>query len=179
MPALITFKPLRVPASKLPDPAAVEKYLGDALKAFAKDLESDFLETVATWDNKPKFVITYSIVGNKVSYTVYTDSKPYAYVSGGAKKHSLMPKNKKALLLLGKRTRTLTLESWVKVGLIMKPNVRTKTFTTGVFVARVKKHPGIKKRDYPGKIMRKRRPEFSARMHAAIRVALARNGQGK
>lgn len=177
MNQLFAFKPIRVPASRLPDPDAVEKYLGEALKSFAKDLEKDFKDTVSKWDKKPRFKITYQIIGNKVSYTVYTDSKQYLYVSGGTRKHGLEPKNKKALKLIGVRNKTLSLVSWVTVGLIKKPVFKTKSFTTGVFVRHVK-HPGIKKREYPKKIMAKRKPEFSPRMHAAIRAALAKNGQG-
>ncbi len=170
--SLITFKPLRVPASKLPDPTKVEKYLGDALNAFGRDLKKDFEATVTNWQDKPKFVVSFQVTGNKVSYSVYTTSKIYSWVSGGAKKHTLSPKKAKALKLVGTRMATLRLLSWVTVGLIKKPKITTKTFKTAIFVANVKKHPGIKKRDYPKQIMAKRKPEFSPRMHAAIVVAL-------
>jgi len=171
---LFTFKPIRVPLSRLPDPDLAEAILLGELQAFAQDLKSDFEATTSKWRTKPKFVINVSLSGNKATYTVYTSSKVYKWVSSGTKKHPEAGKRKFALKLALTKLNTATKITWITKGAIKHPKLVTRQFMSAVIVAYVKRQ-GIKARNYPQAIMRKRKPEFSPRMHAAIQRWAAAN----
>lgn len=175
---LITFKPIRVPLARTVNDQELYDALIAEVNSFAKDLKADFEETTSKWKKKPKFAVEPKTQGNKVTFKVYTNSLIYFMVSSGTKRHKIYARRAKALKLAGvKRSRSFSLETWTRVGLVNVPSVTTRHFTSQTFSKYVK-HPGIKKRDYPAKIMRVRKPTFSPRMHKAITAAILRKKAG-
>ncbi len=175
---LITFKPIRVPLARTVSDQELYDALITEVNAFARDLKTDFEETTSKWRKKPKFTVEPKTQGNRVTFKVYTSSLIYFMVSSGTKRHKIYARRAKALKLAGvRRSRSFTLESWTTVGLIKVPSTTTKHFTSQTF-SKFVKHPGIKKRDYPAKIMRVRKPTFSPRMHKAITAAILRKKAG-
>lgn len=74
-------------ARVLPD---LEQIIIDTLEKTAKLVYQDFLRTVATWDEKPRFTTTYSSDG--FTAIVATDNEVYGYVNSGTKPHVITPK---------------------------------------------------------------------------------------
>lgn len=171
--AKISFKPIRIPEYRIRNNELLAAALEAEAIRFAEDMKKDLEAIVKDWSaaKKPKFVVSVRITGNKATFTVTTNSKIFMYVSGGTKRHAEYPKRKKALKFATTKDVTLTLTSWKTVKAIKVPVTRTKIIKVGVFSMRVKKQK-ITKRDYPMQVMRKRKPEFSKRLHTAIDLAL-------
>ena len=71
-----------VPDSPLIDVSALEQAVNDALDTAARWVESDFEQTMVTWDNKSEFQITTPEPGVR---NVFTNDAKYAWINYGTR----------------------------------------------------------------------------------------------
>lgn len=167
--SLLKFNPIRIPVSAARKNEAMIAALELELTRFASDLRKDFAGTVKDWEDKPKFTVKSNRIGNKIEYEVFTTSKKYLWLNNGTKPHPIRPRYKKALQLKGYNTKSTVVIVVKRAGSVSSSGLSSRS--RRVVRQYVRKH-SIRPRRYDKKIIAKRKPTFSTRMHVAMKAAL-------
>jgi hypothetical protein len=137
------------------------------MKDIHRDVAGDFDDTVATWDNKPKFDKEFQSQPKRIRFFTGSADPIYGYVSLGTKPHRIRPKRAKALHFLG------TYSAKTSPGTIKAKSggaSGAEIFSQGV------QHPGTKAREFDKAIAKKWRGPFVKRLRAAVERGIKKSG---
>lgn len=138
----------------------------NALRRMGTKVKKDYMETVATWEHKPKFQVLVSLTGGGPTLVVDTDSEIYRYVTMGTRPHLILPKGKFLAFSVGgaPKTRPRVIGSG--------PGMPGTTPVVRPYV----KHPGTQAREFHLVIAEKWQSAFKKEMEEAMRKAVAKSG---
>lgn len=154
---------------------AFRRQFRNACKRAGYGIQRDFEKTTATWEHKPKFTSSTSVVGPGPAVLVETDDEIYTYVDKGTKPHEIWAgaytgkSDKKVLAFQG------TYTAKTVPGVIgSRSGGKSGEWVHTPMV----QHPGTKARNFDAIIERKWTPRFKAEIEQAMRDAVAECGHG-
>lgn len=149
----------------------------NACKRAGYGIKKDFEKTTATWEHKPEFKVSTSVVGPGPAVEVTTDDDIYRFVNDGTKPHPIF-----AGIFTGKSKKKALVFQWGG------PGTYTAKTVPGVIGSRgggpsgdiVKRayvqHPGTEARRFDQDIEEMWRPKFKAEIEQALRDAVREAG---
>lgn len=149
---------------------AMRAALLDGLKDVAKDVDTDFAKTYATWKSKPKFRTQVELRDRGGRFEVSTDDEIYRYMDEGTRPHIIRPRHAQRLAFRGNYNAKTT------------PRVigSTQGGASGPDVfANVVHHPGTKAREFAITLRDKYRRTFGKSMRKALDKAAQKSGHKK
>lgn len=121
---------VEIPDSFL-NPVGMRVVLENWMQVQSAEIKRLFEKTVATWKNKPKFVVEQKRTADRYQSFIHTTDKIYFFVSGGTKvRYAIMSAN------FSPKTRYKTLNSYRGRGKV-------------VHISKKHPMPGIKAREFP------------------------------
>lgn len=147
----------------------------NALHKAAREIKTDFQETVKTWDHPVTFQMVVSLTGPGPVALVGTDDLIYKFVSGGTKKHDIW-----AGFYTGKSEhKSLSFQGEYRAKTTPKVIGSTAGGSSGPWRhTPYVMHPGTKAREFDEEIQQVWKSKFKTQMEAAMRKAARDSGNG-
>ncbi len=150
------------------DVAAMYAALDKGIVEVGVKLEQDFQKTVQTWNTKPEFTVEFKSSRKKLTATVQTADKIYAYVSLGTRPHIIKPKRPGGALRFKSLYRAKTVPRFA--GSVNGGASGDDLYSTIVY------HPGTEAREFEEAIAEEFEDKFVDIMEAALAQAAAESG---
>lgn len=152
---------------RLPTDKEMKAAIVRAIDEEGQAVKEDYDKTVATWKNKPSFVIEKRTTANPMTLTVRPakgrkTTEIYGYVDQGTRPHIITPKRAKTLAFMTPSS-PKTRPGYIGSGSGSRGN-------TAVFTKMVR-HPGTKPRKFSSTIQKLSRARFKVRLKTAIASA--------
>lgn len=147
-------------------PEIFERAIENTMTDVAEDIRIDFLVTVETWTDKPRF----HVVRSRYRRLIYTEDTIYLYVSGGTQPHLIVARNAKALVFYQGGFRPKTRVRAIRSNVGRKADQVRRVVPKPIPVH----HPGTEAREFDLVIAEKWRKQFPQIMQRAINAEVAR-----